>query len=322
MAFAQLAEECRRSGANDEAVGICRAGLAHHPDYLSARVTLGRALVELGKLDDALTELTIVLKTAPDNLPAIRSLAEIYQRRGQMTEALEHYRRALQFAKHDPDLEHAVETIQKEVAPAPVQSSAAPVKIDELFDFDTLLTRLGPDVPAGPAIPETPVAAAPSPIEAVQLSDEDADQFAVLERQLRESEEQRARDEQLRLEEERRLVEQQLEQEFLEQQRLEQVRVEEQRLRDEEQQRLLIEQQRFQEEEQQRLLAEQRRLQEQEELRLLIEQQRLREQEEQRVRDEQLAREAEAERRRLLTLQELEEWLSAIAVDRQQQRSA
>ena len=28
MAFAQLAEECRRAGDNDEAVGICRAGLA------------------------------------------------------------------------------------------------------------------------------------------------------------------------------------------------------------------------------------------------------------------------------------------------------
>ena len=53
MAFAQLAEECRRAGANDEAVGICRAGLAHHPDYLSARVTLGRALIELGRLDEA-----------------------------------------------------------------------------------------------------------------------------------------------------------------------------------------------------------------------------------------------------------------------------
>ena len=65
MSFAQLAEELRRDGANDEAVEVCRAGLAHHPDYLTARVTLGRALIELDRLDEAFTELTAVLDAAP-----------------------------------------------------------------------------------------------------------------------------------------------------------------------------------------------------------------------------------------------------------------
>ena len=45
--FAQLAEELRRSGELQEAVDICQSGLAIHPGYLSARVTLGRALLEL-----------------------------------------------------------------------------------------------------------------------------------------------------------------------------------------------------------------------------------------------------------------------------------
>ena len=106
MSFAQLAEELRREGANEEAVEICRAGLAHHPNYLTARVTLGRALIELDRLGDAFTELTAVLDAAPGNLPAIRAVAEIYQRRGLMSEALVHYRRALQLAQHDADLEH------------------------------------------------------------------------------------------------------------------------------------------------------------------------------------------------------------------------
>ena len=118
MSFAQLAEELRRDGANDEAVEVCRAGLAHHPNYLTARVTLGRALVELDRLDEAFTELTAVLDAAPGNLPAIRALAEIYQRRGLMSEALVHYRRALQLAQHDVDLEHTVGQIQRQVEPA------------------------------------------------------------------------------------------------------------------------------------------------------------------------------------------------------------
>ena len=54
IAFAQLAEECRRAGRYEEAVEVCRAGLAVHPGYLSARVTLGRALIELDQPDEAL----------------------------------------------------------------------------------------------------------------------------------------------------------------------------------------------------------------------------------------------------------------------------
>jgi len=83
IAFAQLAEEYRRTGEFEEAVRICRAGLQQHPDYLSARVTLGRALMELQQYDDAKAEFEHVLLSAPDNLIAIRSMADIHQRRDE-----------------------------------------------------------------------------------------------------------------------------------------------------------------------------------------------------------------------------------------------
>jgi tetratricopeptide (TPR) repeat protein len=81
IAFAQLAEEHRRGGQFDEAVRVCRAGLAQHPAYLSARITLGRALLEMGRYDDAACEFEYVLKAAPDNLTAVRELTDINQRR-------------------------------------------------------------------------------------------------------------------------------------------------------------------------------------------------------------------------------------------------
>jgi tetratricopeptide (TPR) repeat protein len=81
IAFAQLAEEHRRAGQFDEAVRVCRAGLAQHPAYLSARITLGRALLEMGRYDEAVSEFEYVLKAAPDNLTAVRELADIEQRR-------------------------------------------------------------------------------------------------------------------------------------------------------------------------------------------------------------------------------------------------
>ena len=62
---------------------MCEAGLAQHPAYLSARITLGRALVEVGRLDDARAEFLHVLDAAPDNLVAVGNLAEIYQRTRQ-----------------------------------------------------------------------------------------------------------------------------------------------------------------------------------------------------------------------------------------------
>lgn len=119
IAFAQLAEEYRRVGNYDEAVQVCRDGLARHPSYLSARVTLGRALMELEQFDDAQAELDTVLDLAPDNLAAIRALAEIHQRRGETGEMFHPQPLAEQ--------PHAAEPVTEEAPPAPVVTSAGPV---------------------------------------------------------------------------------------------------------------------------------------------------------------------------------------------------
>ena len=190
MAFAQLAEECRRAGSNEEAVTVCRAGLIHHPGNLIARVTLGRALIELDKLDDAFTELTSVLDTSPGNLPAIRALAEIYQRRGMMSEALVHYRRALQLAQHDTELSQTVEQIQQVVEPRPVPVAKAPTPIEDLFDFDSLLAQLDASRTGAPPPAYVPLKLpAQTPLDTAVPAGDDI--FAVMEQQLREREEQR-----------------------------------------------------------------------------------------------------------------------------------
>jgi tetratricopeptide (TPR) repeat protein len=198
IAFAQLAEELRRAGEYEEAAGVCRAGLARHPGYLSARVTLGRTLLELGQLDDAAAELETVIATAPDNLAAIRGLAEIYQRRGALPDALAYFRRALELARHDPDLEETVDRISQMVAPAEQPAEpAAPATVEELFDFDRLLEQLGvqPDAPASPAAAEPEPAEESAPADAVAESPEGRpsaskpdDPLAALEQALREHE--------------------------------------------------------------------------------------------------------------------------------------
>jgi tetratricopeptide (TPR) repeat protein len=113
LAFAPLAEELRRAGQTAEAIKVCQAGLELHPEYLSARATLGRALLESGDLDSAFIELATVLGGAPENLTALRGVAEIHERRGEVDEALAKYRLALTLTGRDPELQRVIHELER-----------------------------------------------------------------------------------------------------------------------------------------------------------------------------------------------------------------
>ena len=116
IAFAALAEEYRRIGRFQDAVDVCRRGLERHPAYISAKVTLARALIELMQLDEAQQELDAVLRIAPENLAAIRARADVHHRRGYIPETF--------------DFEAAQREVEREAerearAPAPAETVAA-----------------------------------------------------------------------------------------------------------------------------------------------------------------------------------------------------
>jgi tetratricopeptide (TPR) repeat protein len=154
IAFAQLAEECRRVGAFDEAVAVARAGLDVHPAYLSARVTLGRALVELNQLDEAEAELTLVLKSAPENLAAIRGLAETYHRRGDLERALAQYRAALALARNDPDLAQTVADLAREIEAPEVKAGWSGLTLRQVAQELSNLQSAGSVASAETSTPE------------------------------------------------------------------------------------------------------------------------------------------------------------------------
>ena len=110
IAFAPLAEELRKAGEYDEAVRVCQAGLEHHPAYLSARVTLGRTLLELQRYSEARAELEYVLQSAPDNLLAQKGMNELAEREGELAEREGH-------APREP--EPPVEAVVAEALPPP-----------------------------------------------------------------------------------------------------------------------------------------------------------------------------------------------------------
>jgi tetratricopeptide (TPR) repeat protein len=137
--FAATAERLRRQGQPARAVELCRTGLTKFPDQLSARVTLGCALMDLEEYDEARVELEYVLTRAPDNLAAIRGLAELHDR-SESTAVMQ--------MEHLDDWPPRSEDIERAGAETPVVESA-------------LGTRHVPDLHA-----DTPLAPEPAPAPA------------------------------------------------------------------------------------------------------------------------------------------------------------
>jgi len=114
--FAQLAEELRKNGELVEAIRVARAGLAVHTAYPSARLTLGRALLDSGDPSGARVELESALRDAPDNILASRYLALARESLGDLRGAVDQYKKTLVMAPGDRQLLGALAAVEARVA--------------------------------------------------------------------------------------------------------------------------------------------------------------------------------------------------------------
>lgn len=93
LAFARLADAYRKAGALERALETVEQGLLRHPDYLSAHIVRGRTLRELGRRSAASAAFRRVLELDPQNLVALRALAELAVEDGNSDEARRLYER-------------------------------------------------------------------------------------------------------------------------------------------------------------------------------------------------------------------------------------
>lgn len=136
LAFAALAEEYRRARRLDDAIETARKGLAKHPTYVSARVTLGRALLDARRFDAACDELETAIQAAPENLAALRALVEAHRGRGSSQRAVELLRRGVATFPQDRDLAMLLAELgasapsieSTATAPAPVRRVGQPIE--------------------------------------------------------------------------------------------------------------------------------------------------------------------------------------------------
>ncbi len=117
--FAQLAEELRKNGELVEAIRVARAGLAVHSSYPSARLTLGRALLDSGDATGARLELESALRDAPDNILASRYLGQAREALGDLQGALDQYQKTLQMAPGDRQVQAQLTAIEARLHEAP-----------------------------------------------------------------------------------------------------------------------------------------------------------------------------------------------------------
>jgi tetratricopeptide (TPR) repeat protein len=143
LAFAPLADAYRKAGRTREAIHLCREGLARFPHYATARLILGKALLDEGDLDGALRETEVLLAASPRDAQAHRLASEIHRRAGRLDAALEHLRQAATLDPGDREVRALLEVLGGGV---PEGSTLERVLADDTFttvSFGTVCLEQG-----------------------------------------------------------------------------------------------------------------------------------------------------------------------------------
>src|SRR5687768_8341313 len=88
LTFAPLAEAYRKAGDPDRALLLLEAGLAQHPNYIPAHIVRGRCHLDAQADGPAELSFLRVTELDPENVIALKSLAEISERAGRLPEAM------------------------------------------------------------------------------------------------------------------------------------------------------------------------------------------------------------------------------------------
>jgi tetratricopeptide (TPR) repeat protein len=174
--FAPLADAYRKAGQVDRALELVRAGIEKHADYLSAHIVLGRCLLD--KLDDegAGQAFQRVLTLDSENIIALKSLAEIEERKGDLVQARQWLQQLLHIDPMNADAEADLTRLGGAIASAPTEPmegiAVEPEPAEERFSFaDVIPTPEPPQQPemlpahppeAPPTAPEGPTVVEPS----------------------------------------------------------------------------------------------------------------------------------------------------------------
>jgi tetratricopeptide (TPR) repeat protein len=125
--FAPLADAYRKAGELDKALELCTAGLELHPDYVSAHIVFGRCLIDQKNETGASDVFRKVLALDPENVLALKILADIAERGGRFDEAVDWLGRLLLADPMNGDAAEVLARAKRKAAQAAPRAAPEPV---------------------------------------------------------------------------------------------------------------------------------------------------------------------------------------------------
>src|SRR5438309_1408218 len=122
-----MADAYRKAGELDRAIELCTAGLERHPDYVSAHIVFGRCLIDQKNDPGASAVFRKVLALDPENVLALKILAEIAARGGRYDEAAEWLSRLLSADPMNGDAAEALARAKGRAAQSAAKPTSEPV---------------------------------------------------------------------------------------------------------------------------------------------------------------------------------------------------
>ncbi len=111
LIFLTLGEVLRQRGQLTAALAVAEAGLLRYPSLPDAHDLVGRVRSDRGEGDEAFDAWTVALRLNPAHAGALRGLAFLAFREGDLERAERHLRAALSVTPDDPSLRNALQKV-------------------------------------------------------------------------------------------------------------------------------------------------------------------------------------------------------------------
>jgi len=128
LVFLRLAEALRRKGQLDAALRVALSGLERHPHLADAHDLYARVLTDKHDYERAFDEWDMALRIAPNHTGALKGLAFLYFKVGDLAQAEAHLELAKRIEPDDPSISQAVSMVRGGEGPPPPSAPAAPVE--------------------------------------------------------------------------------------------------------------------------------------------------------------------------------------------------
>jgi Flp pilus assembly protein TadD len=167
LAFLELAEALRRRGQLEAAVKVARGGLSRYPGLADAHDLMARILSDQGDLAGAFDAWADALRIDPMRTGALKGIAFLYFRAGDVAAAVEHLQRAAEADPDDVSIAQALARVRRESRDLMARAPAPAPEAQGSAGGPAVLTPPEPALAASPPppleSPPAPVAASPAP---------------------------------------------------------------------------------------------------------------------------------------------------------------